>query len=230
MNTTIAAEILKAVQDIAALQLWNLGAIQVDLKKPYRLTSGNYSPLYVNCRQLISSPSFVDIFCATARMLCDTANVRFDVIAGGETAGIPFASFLARGFGRPLIYVRKQVKSHGIGSRIEGVIESGAKTLLVEDLITDAGSKLSFIDAIRAEGAIVEDVLVVFDRLQGGGDALAKAGVRLHAVTDLDAALRVGQNIRFLSDEEIEAVREYLREPGRWHKDRSLPFKESFNE
>ena len=226
MSNSIDTKILKSAQDIAALQLWHIGGIKVDLGKPFRLTSGNYSPLYVNCRLLISSPSFVDIFCAVARMLFDAANVRFDAVAGGETAGIPFAAFLAREFGQPLIYVRKEAKRHGTGSRIEGLIATGNRTLLVEDLITDAGSKLSFIQGIRASGALVEDVLVVFDRLQGGGEALAKAGVRLHSVTDLDAVLRVGQNARLLSDDALEAIHVYLREPARWHKERGLEFKE----
>jgi orotate phosphoribosyltransferase len=225
MNRSLAAEMLAEVRKAAALQLWELGAIKVDLVKPFRLTSGNYSPLYVNCRQLISSPSFIDLFCASARWLCGNLKVRFDVVAGGETAGIPFAAFLARGFGQPMIYVRKEVKSHGLGSRIEGVLSSGSRVLLVEDLITDAGSKLSFIEAIGSGGGIVEDVLVIFDRLQGGREALGKVGIRLHAVTDLDIALGVSEEAQLLSPEETKAVRDYLEAPERWHQSRGLSYR-----
>ena len=189
MSTDILKELESAVRKVVALQLWQLGAIKVNLSEPFRLASGNYSPIYVNCRQLISTPAFADLFAASARIVCDRREVAFDVIAGGETAGIPFAAFLARSFGSPLVYVRKEAKSHGIASRIEGKIQSGDRVLLVEDLITDAGSKLSFVDAIQESGGAVEDVLVVFDRLQGGKEALHERGMRLHAITDIDTAI-----------------------------------------
>lgn len=217
---------LQNISRVVALQLWDFGAIKVDLTKPFQLTSGNYSPLYVNCRQLISSPVFVDLFSATARLFRDTLNVRFDVIAGGETAGIPFAAFLARAFGCPMIYVRKGTKSHGLESRVEGVLKPSARVLLVEDLITDGGSKLSFVDGISAAGGVVADAMVVFDRLQGGSQALQKRGIQLHAVTDLDTALAVAEEARLLSANQISAVRDYLNAPKRWHENHGLPFKE----
>ncbi|MFH1009278.1 MAG: orotate phosphoribosyltransferase [Candidatus Latescibacterota bacterium] len=209
---------------LIALQLWELGAIEVNLAEPFRLVSGNYSPLYINCRRLISAPAFVDLFSASARIICDRRGVTFDVIAGGETAGIPFAAFLARAFARPLVYVRKKAKSHGIASRIEGTIRPGDKVLLVEDLITDAGSKLSFIEAIQESGGTVEDVLVVFDRLQGGREALHRHGIRLHSIADIDTALAVAEEIAMLSHDVLASIREYLANPAAWHQDRGLPY------
>lgn len=226
MNISLTDQILAEVRKVAALQLWNLGAIKVNLLKPFQLTSGNFSPLYVNCRELISSPSFADLFCAGARILCEAMDVSFDVIAGGESAGIPFAAFLARAFGRPMIYVRKDAKLHGLGSRIEGKAISGDRVVLVEDLITDAGSKLNFIDAIRASGGQIGDVLVVFDRLQGGREALEKVGIRLHSLADLAIALQVAEGNKLLSAEDIAAVHGYLRAPKLWHQERGLSFKE----
>jgi orotate phosphoribosyltransferase len=222
----VATETLRHISSVVALQLWDLGAIRVDLSKPFQLTSGNYSPLYVNCRQLISSPGFVELFSAAARMLRDTLRLRFDVVAGGETAGIPFAAFLARSFGCPMIYVRKGSKSHGLESRVEGILTNSARVLLVEDLITDAGSKLSFIEGIAAAGGVVEDAMVVFDRLQGGRAALEARGIRLHAVTDLHVALMVAEETQLLSAHHIEAVRDYLSAPREWHEKHGLPFKD----
>ena len=165
MNPQIDQQISLTTGRLVALYLWHLGAVKVNVEKPFRLTSSNYSPIYINCRQLISSVSFMDLFAAASRQLLGQRGAEFDVIAGGETAGIPFAAFLARSFCRPMVYVRKAAKEHGTASRVEGSLESGGRVLLVEDLITDAGSKLSFIQGIQDAGGDVKDVLVVFDRL-----------------------------------------------------------------
>jgi orotate phosphoribosyltransferase len=217
-------EIVGSIRRAVALQLWELGAVQVNLKKPFKLTSGNYSPIYVNCRRLISSPGFVDLFTAATRITCEASRVNFDVVAGGETAGIPFAAFVGRAFGKPMIYVRKEAKSHGIASRIEGLLPSSARVLLVEDLITDAGSKLGFIKAIRQSGAAVKDVIVVFDRLQGGQIALKKNGVALHALTDMNMMLAIGKEAGALSSEARNIVNSYLKSPRKWHKAVGMPF------
>lgn len=224
MKNELADKILEEMGRVVALQLWQLGAIKVNLDKPFRLVSGNYSPIYINCRQLISSPAFVDLFAASARLLCERHGIEFDVIAGGETAGIPFAAFLSRSFGRPLVYARKETKGHGLASRIEGSLAPDQLVLLVEDLITDAGSKMSFVQAIRDTGAQVKEVIVVFDRLQGGREALAKAGIRLHALADLDLALEIASQFALLSAADTGAVHDYLNSPSAWHEERGLQY------
>lgn len=222
MTTKIREQVLENIQRLIALQLWQLGAIKVNIDKPFELTSGNFSPIYINCRQLISSPAFLDLFTGATRIICEHREIEFDVVAGGETAGIPFAAYVARAFGKPMIYVRKETKQHGVASRIEGILDPGARVLLVEDLITDAGSKMSFIKAIRAAEASVSDVMVVFDRLQGGKEALAEKVIGLHALTDMEVALSQGQAI--LSETDLMSVREYLKSPSDWHQVRDLIF------
>lgn len=224
MSDAIMQEIIAGMRRIIALQLWQLDAIKVNFDPPFKLTSGNFSPIYMNCRQLISSPAFVDLFVAAARMICREHNIIFDAVAGGETAGIPFAAFLSRTFGCPMVYVRKETKEHGLGSRIEGVLDARARVLLVEDLMTDGASKLSFIKALRATGVTVQDLLVIFDRLQGGQKTLEEEGVRVHALTDMEMALAEAGRSALLSSDQIEAVREYLRSPREWHEKRGLAF------
>ena len=226
MSGKIMEQIVAGIRRVVALQLWQLSAIKVNLDEPFKLVSGNYSPIYINCRQLISSPAFADLFAAAARMICEQRKITFDVVAGGETAGIPFAAFLARAFGCPMVYVRKEVKGHGLASRVEGALDAGACVLLVEDLITDAGSKLSFIEALRATGAAVEDALVVFDRLQGGKQALVEEGVRLHALTNMDMALAEAESAGRLTCGQRQSVREYLDSPRNWHVKHGLAFME----
>lgn len=216
--------ILHDICRLVALQLLEVGAVLVRPSQPFRLTSGNFSPIYVDCRRLISFPAFVDIFCAAVRALVSTRRLEFDVVAGGETAGIPFAAIVSRAFGLPMIYVRKKTKEHGAERRIEGVMAQGARVLLVEDLVTDAASKIGFIDAIAASGGLVRDVVVVFDRLQGAADSLARRGITLHALATMHSVLDVGEQTADLNSADLVAVREYLDSPSDWHRARGLAF------
>ena len=92
---------------------------------------------------------------ACAKLLRDAGFARFDAVAGGETAGIPFAAWIAERLGLPMLYVRKKPKGFGRDAQIEGAMAEGARVLLVEDLTTDGGSKLRFAEAIRAAGGEV---------------------------------------------------------------------------
>lgn len=217
---------LDRLREAAALLLWEYEAVGVCPDQPFRLASGNHSPIYVNCRRAISEPTLMALFATAARLLSERHGIRSDVIAGGETAGIPFAAFLASSLDRPLVYVRKRPKGHGIAARVEGHLAPGASVLLVEDLITDGGSKLAFVEALEQAGGRVRDVLVLFDRQQGGAALLAERGVRLHAVTDRDAVLAVGESAGVLSQSARRAVDAYFRDPGGWHRERGLEYQE----
>jgi len=207
-----------------AAELLRRDAIKINLETPFLLTSGNYSPIYINCRQLISWRGTIKLIVAAATLHLELHNCKFDLIAGGETAGIPFAAFLASAFDRPMIYVRKAAKGHGTVSRIEGVLEHGSRVLLMEDLITDGLSKMSFIKAIRDEGGIIEDAFVILDRLQGGAAILAQDGVRLTALTDLEVVLGVATDWGLLPSNAVHSVRVYLNSPSEWHAKRGLPY------
>lgn len=225
MQGDLESQIIACLRRLVALLLWRLGAVKVSLEQPFTLVSGNRSPIYVNCRQLISSVEFADIFTAAARFLCNRENIAFDVVAGGETAGIPFATILSRGLSKPLIYVRKATKGHGLANLVEGVLPRSSRVLLTEDLITDGGSKLRFVDAIEAAGGKVGAVLVIFDRLQGGLPALAARGISLLSLTDIRATLAAAEEIELLSDDEIVQLDSYLQSPANWHMQKNFPYR-----
>lgn len=218
--------LLVLMQRMVALHLWEIGAVKINLETPFKLVSGNYSPIYVNCRQVISSVVFADLFAAATRILCTSRRVSYDILAGGETAGIPLAAFLSRSFGIPMVYVRKEAKEHGIASKVEGGDIRDRTVLLIEDLITDAGSKIIFAEAIRKAGGTITDVIVIFDRMQGGEDAMRDHGMALHSITTMDVALREAETTRLLSVRDLDKIREYLESPRAWHQRRSLEFLE----
>lgn len=156
-----------AAEDIAritAKMLWEIEAVNFMDAAPFTLASGALSPVYVDCRKLISFPrirsTLMDFL--TVTVMRQAGFEAFTNVAGGETAGIPFAALVAERMGLPMTYVRKKPKGYGRNARIEGVMGPGDRVLLVEDLTTDGGSKLSFVDAIRDTGADCAHTAVLF--------------------------------------------------------------------
>ena len=149
---------------LSARMLLEIGAVNFRPEEPYILASGLPSPTYIDCRKLISYPrirsTLMDFL--TVTVMRGAGFEAFDNIAGGETAGIPFAALVAERMGLPMTYVRKKPKGYGRNARIEGVMGEGDRVLLVEDLTTDGGSKLSFVDAIRETGATCAHTAVIF--------------------------------------------------------------------
>jgi orotate phosphoribosyltransferase len=197
----------------AAHILLSTGAVAIRPGQPFTLTSGRSSPVYVDCRRLIG---FVQERRVLTRLLVarmQAAGVaRPDAVAGGETAGIPYAAWLAEAFDVPMLYVRKKPKGFGRGAQIEGFWHDGQNVLLAEDLATDGGSKIVFINALRRAGLEVRDCCVVFHYgiFSYEGSALASTGVRLHSLCTWADVLTLAQEMRLLPSEDLHAVREFL--------------------
>lgn len=149
---------------LSARMLLEIKAVHFNAETPFTLASGLPSPTYIDCRKLISYPrirsALMDFL--TCTVLREAGFEAFDNVAGGETAGIPFAAMVAERMGLPMSYVRKKPKGYGRNARIEGAMSEGQRVLLVEDLTTDGGSKLSFVDAIRETGARCAHTAVIF--------------------------------------------------------------------
>ena len=155
----------KKISQHAAEILLNIGAINLNTKKPFKLTSGKLSPVYCDCRKIISFPKERTKLINYAINLLEEKTY-FDSllnIAGGETAGIPFAAFIAHKLKLPMTYIRKKSKEFGRKEQIEGVVKNNQKIILVEDLITDGGSKWGFIDSLFKKKVNVKAVLVIFN-------------------------------------------------------------------
>ncbi len=199
----------KDVSEIISKFFWETGSIKVSVDEPFQMTSGKLSPFYIDCRILISYPFQRDVITAYAHWLYEENQLSSDCIAGGETAGIPFAAWLAEKMKKPFIYVRKKPKGHGLTSQIEGSVQNGQTILLYEDLITDGQSKLNFISGIKNAGCTVKDCLVIFDRLEGGAEVLKKEGVRLFSLIDMDDCLAVGLKNNFITSKELDIITQY---------------------
>jgi orotate phosphoribosyltransferase len=203
-----------------ARMLLEIEAVHFRPDPPFTFTSGLASPVYIDCRKLISYPRIraacMDFACAC--LMQDAGYEQFDAVAGGETAGIPFAAWIAERLGLPMLYVRKQPKGFGRNARIEGDIREGARVLLVEDLTTDGGSKLKFVDAIREAGASCAHTVVVFyyDIFPEVRARLAEHGLTLHYLAtwrDVLAEARVAGHFDPATLDQVEA---FLDAPLDW--------------
>jgi len=144
--------------------LLEIKAVNFRPEEPYTLTSGWKSPVYIDCRKIIYFPRARAKICdlAVEKIYRHVGVEAIQAVAGGETAGIPFAAWMAERMHAPMAYVRKQPKGFGRNSLIEGDVPEGLNTLLVEDLTTDGGSKIQFAKALREAGAICNHTFVVF--------------------------------------------------------------------
>src|SRR4051812_17417251 len=154
----------KVMAELTAKMLLEVEAVRFMTDKPFIFTSGWASPVYTDCRRLISFPrarrALMEM--AVEKLEAEAGVERFDAVAGGETAGIPYAAWLSDRLMLPMLYVRKQAKGFGRNAQIEGRFRDGDRVLLVEDLATDGASKALFVEALRRAGAVVEHAFVVF--------------------------------------------------------------------
>ncbi|SCB57656.1 orotate phosphoribosyltransferase [Rhizobium aethiopicum] len=204
--------------ELVAKMLWEIKAVHFNAAQPYKLSSGMASPVYIDCRKLLSYPrirSTVMDFAAST-LLRDAGFEQFDCIAGGETAGIPFAALLADRLGLPMIYVRKQPKGHGRNAQIEGAMPEGSRVLVIEDLTTAGGSMFKFIDAIRAAGGIVDHGIALFFYGIFGDQRFTNGKVRLHYIATWRNVLAVAREQKLFDEKTLEEVEAFLDAPLAW--------------
>ena len=144
----------------------------------------------------------------------------FDNIAGGETAGIPFGALVAERMALPMTYVRKKAKGYGKNARIEGVMSKGQRVLLVEDLTTDGGSKISFVNAIRETGATCAHTAVIFyyGIFPETEMTLEKHGIKLHSLCTWWDVLAEAKNQNVFDKNTLLEVTSFLNSPESWQK------------
>ncbi|MGC1259329.1 MAG: orotate phosphoribosyltransferase [Jannaschia helgolandensis] len=213
-----AAEIAR----LTARALLEVEAVHFNSREPFTLASGLPSPTYIDCRKLISYPrlraTLMDFLAVT--VMRDAGFEAFDNVAGGETAGIPFAAFIAERLALPMTYVRKKPKGYGRNARIEGLMTEGQRVLLIEDMTTDGGSKLSFVDAIRETGATCAHTGVIFSYgiFPEITKTLGDHGVTLHALATWWDVLAEARAQGSFDAETLAGVENFLNDPRRWQE------------
>ena len=210
----------KAAGAATAKMLLDIKAVNFRPKEPYILTAGWASPVYIDCRWVIS---FLEerrkIIGLGADLLRASIDVKaLDLVAGGETAGIPYGAWLSEALDKPMLYIRKKPKGFGRNAQIEGDMPAGSHVLLVEDLATDGGSKIMFIEALRAGDATVTDIFVVFyySAFPGAEETMKKAGVNLHYLANWWDVLAQAEAGNYFSSDDLQGVKDFLADPLGW--------------
>ena len=174
----------------------------------------------MDCRKIISYPDERNrIIGYGVKAIAAAGSAKpIEAVAGGETAGIPYAAWIADKMNLPMLYVRKQPKGFARMGQIEGDMAEGCHTLLVEDMATDGGSKINFINAIQKAGGTVDRVFVVFyyGIFPEALEALGALGVKLIWLAVWSDITQVAEDGDYYPPEKINEVRAYLDDPYGW--------------
>ncbi|MDV3293907.1 MAG: orotate phosphoribosyltransferase [Nitrososphaerales archaeon] len=200
-QTPSKSALAKALLEIGALRFGR-----------FTLASGKKTTYYLDVRIIPSFPDVyslvIDAYRAAAKRVGESA---FDVVAGVATAGVTMSSPLAFVMKKPMLYVRKEDKGHGLGKLVEGTARRGSKVLVLDDVATTGGSIISAAEALRREGFVVERALVLVDRLEGGSENLRSAGVKLASVADVKELAEELYRSKLVRREDYDAI---MREAG----------------
>lgn len=194
-----------------ATQLLRIKAVFLRPDEPFTWASGIKSPIYCDNRLILTAPE--------ARLKVENAIaetvMKFypeaEVLMGTSTAGIAHAAIAAHILGKPMGYVRGSAKDHGRGNRIEGRLEKGQKVVVIEDLISTAGSCVEVVEALREAGAEVLGVVSIFTYgMQKGLDRLEAAGVENHSLCDISTLLDVAVDENYITPSQKETVKAFI--------------------
>lgn len=208
------------VAELTAQMLLEVQAVHFRADEPYRFTSGLASPVYIDCRKLISYPRLRNTLMdfAASTILQEVGFESLDAIAGGETAGIPFAAWIADRLSLPMLYVRKQAKGFGRDAQIEGAFADNERVLLVEDLTTDGRTKIRFCETLINAGLDVKNTFVLFNYgiFPETNDILARHGIRMHYLATWWDVLHAAKKLSYFDNNTLESVENFLNSPLEW--------------
>jgi len=192
-------------------------AVTLNAKELYTFASGIKSPIYCDNRILISHPNereqIVDFFVD----MIEKENLKFDVVAGTSTAGIPWAAFLAQKLQKPMVYVKKASKEYGKQKQVEGDLKKGHVALVVEDLISTGSSSLQVVETLRNEGAKVHDCIAIFTyQMKKAEDAFKESKCKLHALSNFSALVDIASSSGYIQKNEKDIILKWNKNPEVW--------------
>ena len=209
------------MSEIIAEKLIDIESVKFSFENHFTLTSGLKSPVYVDCRKIISFLDERELIMNEALNYFEKNKIQFDLVAGGETAGIPYAAIISEKIKKPMVYIRKKPKGFGQNQQIEGHFKEKEKTILIEDLATDGGSKVVFVEAMRKAGLIVNDIFVIFyyDIFNLENSVLSKLNVNIHSLCTWKDILSVIEKKNIYKENDIKNLKKFLSNPDDWRKD-----------
>ena len=209
------------MSEIIAEKLIDIESVKFSFENHFTLTSGLKSPVYVDCRKIISFIDERELIMNEALSYFKKNKIQFDLVAGGETAGIPYAAIISEKIKKPMVYIRKKPKGFGQNQQIEGNFKEKEQAILIEDLATDGGSKVVFVEAMRKAGLIVNDIFVIFyyDIFNLENSVLSKLNVNIHSLCTWKDIISVIEKKNSYKENDIKNLKKFLSNPDDWRKD-----------
>lgn len=210
---------MSKIKEEVAKILLDTKAVTLRPKNPFRYTSGILSPIYTDCRLIISYPkqrkTIKDLYIKTI----NDARISFDIVAGTSTAGIPWTALISDSLDLPMIYVRNSAKAHGKQNQIEGIIKRGNTAIVIEDLISTGKSSIETIKAIRNSGAKAHYIFSIATyQIKTANDNFVQNDIKLISLTDFDTIVRVAQKHNYINKKDYESVITWTENPITWGK------------
>lgn len=197
--------------------LLDIGAVTINLEGPYVYASGRKSPVYTDCRLLLSYPNERRFVVASYLQRISETGLNFDVIAGTATAGIPYATLIADRMNKPFVYARSKPKSHGLQNQIEGVVNPGQEVAVIEDLVSTGGSSLKTIAALREAGLEANHVFAIMSYgWEEAAENFAAARVRPIVIATFNDLISVAITQERVPEEQKNALLDWVRDPQGW--------------
>lgn len=218
IDTTNSYKIIdKDFSRAIAKELLNINAVILRPNEPFTWASGWNSPIYCDNRLTLRYP---EIRKKISRALIDILEKKFpdvDVITGTATAGIPHAAWVAGSLDKPLAYVRAKAKSYGLGNQIEGGVDKGQSTIVIEDLISTGGSAVSVIDALQFIGANVKGVLTIFTYgFENATERFNELGIPVYCLTDYKTLIEVAVEQGVINKDDLDLLNAWRENPSEW--------------
>lgn len=198
-------------------ELLRIQAVKLQPKEPFTWASGWKSPIYCDNRKTLSFPTVRTYIRQRFSELIEKEFGKPDVIAGIATGGIPQGVLVAQELGLPFIYVRSNVKDHGLGNLIEGTYEAGQNVIVVEDLISTGGSSLQGVQALKDAGLKVKGLIAIFSYgFDTADEAFEKAECPYVVLSDYDHLIEQAMNLGYIKEEELDQLKKWRELPSTW--------------
>jgi orotate phosphoribosyltransferase len=198
-------------------ELLRIQAVKLQPKDPFTWASGWKSPIYCDNRKTLSFPTVRTYIRQRFSELVEKEFGKPDVIAGIATGGIPQGVLVAQELGLPFIYVRSNVKDHGLGNLIEGTYEAGQNVIVVEDLISTGGSSLQGVQALKDAGLKVKGLIAIFSYgFDTADEAFEKAECPYVVLSDYDHLIEQAMNLGYIKEEELDQLKKWRELPSTW--------------
>ena len=210
---------MESVEKAVAKSLMDIKAVMLRPDQPFVWASGWHSPIYCDNRRILSYPEIRTNVCTWMADIIRAKYPNVEVIAGVATGAIAHGYLVAHILGKPFCYVRPKPKDHGTGSQIEGILESGKKVVIVEDLISTGMSSLAAKNALVNAGADIMGMVAIFSyNFPQSRKAFEDANVELTTLSNYDTLVEVASEIGYIKESDTEVLKEWRYSPSTWGK------------